>query len=219
MAFQSSSVRRSQLTEFSSWKSGTWFFYFMIHYFVFGIFCKLVQYLSSSTKKHIGDRQLQMEMDAAGICNSCILNDALMTREIRNHKKPLELQYHWVKGDASVVTLYQVVHKNPETAFIILCHLILHCIVLKGNIWKVIFQRSNFWHSKYIFDVYYQKYFILCLGILTFVNYLCESKETMKNFWVNFRIPVLPWAAPHCQKWHAVCTKQFWECKPTIWCL
>lgn len=158
-------------------------------------------------------------MNAAGICSSCVLNCALMTREIRNPKKPLELQYHWVKGDASVATLHQVLHKHPETVFIILCHLILHCIVLNGNIWKVMFQRSHFWHSKYVFDVYHQKYFILCLGILTFVNYLCESKETMKNFWVNFGIPVLLWAAPHCQKWHAACIKQFWECKLTVWYL
>ena len=158
-------------------------------------------------------------MDAFGICNICILSYALMTHEIRNHKKPLELQHCWVKGDASAATLYQVLNKHPETVFIILCHLILRCIVLKGNIWKVMFQSSNFWHSKYIFDVYHQKYFILCLGILTFVNYLCESKETMKNFWVNFSIPVILWAAPCCQKQHAACIKQFWECPLTVWYL
>lgn len=134
-------------------------------------------------------------------------------------KNALELQYCWVKGDASMATLYQVVHKHPETVFIILCHPILHCIVLKGNVWKVMFQRSNFWHSKYIFDGKHQKYFIFCLGILTFVNYLCESKETTKNVWVNFRIPVLPWAAPHCQKWQAASIKQFGECKLTVWYL
>lgn len=135
-----------------------------------------------------------LEMDASGKYNSCILNYALVSCKVSNHKKPLELQYHWAKGDAPKATLYQLLHKQPETVFIILCHLILHCIVLKGNLWKVIFQRSNFWHSKYIFDVYHQKYFILCLGMLNLVNYLRKSKET-----VNFRIPVLLWTAPHSE--------------------
>lgn len=154
-------------------------------------------------------------MDAAGICNSSILNCALMTRKIRHHKKPLELQYCWVKSTASMTTLHQVLHKHPATVFIIPCHLILHCIVLKRTIWKVMFQRSNFWHSKYIFDGFFNS--ILCLGILTLVNYLCEPKETMKNFWENFRIPVLQGAAPRCQKWHAACINQFWERNLTVW--
>lgn len=154
-----------------------------------------------------------LRRDAVGVCNSHALNYSFMTHKIRNHEKSLELQYCWVKGDASLVTLYHELHKQWETALTILCHLIFHWILLRGNIWKAIFQRSSFWHSKYIFGGKHQKYFILCLRILTCVSCLCESEETMENFSVNFRISVLPWDAPLHQKLYAGDIKQFWESK------